>query len=258
MKKVLVLLSTLSLLLSILITPIDHTTAASKHTELLISAAASLQDSLEEVAKQYEKEHPEIKLTFNYGSSGTLQKQIEQGASADLFFSAGQKQMDALTKQDLITTSKTVLRNDLVLVIPADSKQTFTGVKQLTDASIKKIAIGQPESVPAGQYAKETLTARQLWDTLQGKLVYAKDVRQVLTYVETGNVEAGFVYKTDALTSKKVKIAINVSPDVHTPIVYPVGVIKDTKHNAEATAFYTYLQSKAASSVFTKYGFKQP
>ncbi|MBB3113242.1 molybdenum ABC transporter molybdate-binding protein [Paenibacillus phyllosphaerae] len=130
------------------------------------------------------------------------------------------------------------------------------GVKDLTDKEIKKVAIGQPESVPAGQYAKETLTARKVWDTLENKLVYAKDVRQVLTYVETGNVDAGFVYKTDALTSKKVKNAINVLPSVHAPTLYPAGVLKESEHAAEATAFYTYPQSKEANTVFKKYGFK--
>lgn len=114
--------------------------------------------------------------------------------------------MDALVRAGLIGSNKTILTNELVLVIPSDSNKTFTTVKQLTDKAVKKVAVGQPETVPAGQYAKETLTARKVWDTLQDKLVYAKDVRQVLTYVETGNVDAGFVYKTDALTSKKVKL----------------------------------------------------
>ncbi|MFB9327899.1 molybdate ABC transporter substrate-binding protein [Paenibacillus aurantiacus] len=228
---------------------------AAKKTELIISAAASLKDSLEELEKLYEKKHTDIDLTFNYGSSGTLQKQIEQGAPADVFFSAGQKQMDALVKQDLIKDSKNILNNDLVMVIPSDSKRAFTTVKELTAKDIKKVAVGQPESVPAGQYAKETLTARNVWDTLKDKLVYAKDVRQVLTYVETGNVDAGFVYKTDALTSDKVKIAINILPSVHAPIVYPAGVLKESEHAAEATEFYQYLQSQEADTVFKKYGF---
>ncbi|MBD3920613.1 molybdate ABC transporter substrate-binding protein [Paenibacillus sp. PR3] len=230
--------------------------AASGKTELIISAAASLQDSLEEIAKLYESDHKDIDLTFNYGSSGTLQKQIEQGAPADLFFSAGAKQMDALVKDKLISDHKTLLKNELVMVVPSDSKLTFNTVKQLTNKSIKKIAIGQPESVPAGQYAKETLTSRQVWDALKDKLVYAKDVRQVLTYVETGNVDAGFVYKTDALTSKKVRIALHIAPGVHTAIVYPAGVVKETKHAAEAKEFYSYLQSDKADAIFVKYGFK--
>lgn len=235
--------------------PLHPAAATPKKTELLISAAASLKDSLDAIEKQYEKAHPTINLVFNYGSSGTLQKQIEQGAPADLFFSAGKKQMDALVKQDLVDSSKNLLQNELVMIVPSDSKMKFTTVKELTNKSIKKIAIGQPESVPAGQYAKETLTARQVWDSLQKKIVFAKDVRQVLTYVETGNVEAGFVYKTDALISKKVKIAIEIIAGLHSPIVYPAGVVSESKHGAQAKAFYAYLQSAEASTIFMKYGF---
>lgn len=141
------------------------------------------------------------------------------------------------------------------MVIPSDSTRSFTTIKELADKNIKKIAIGQPESVPAGQYAKESLKTRQVWDALDKKLVYAKDVRQVLSYVETGNVDAGFVYKTDALTSKKVKIAINLLPGVHSPIIYPAGVVKESDHPTEAKAFYGYLQTKQADAIFLKYGF---
>ncbi|GMK40359.1 putative ABC transporter substrate-binding lipoprotein YvgL [Paenibacillus sp. CCS19] len=230
--------------------------AAIGKTELIISAAASLKDSLDEIEKLYEHDHKDINLTFNYGSSGTLQKQIEQGAPADVFFSAGQKQMDALVKAKLISDHKTLLKNELVMVVPSDAELTFNTVKQLTNKSIKKIAIGQPESVPAGQYAKETLTSLQMWDTLEDKFVYAKDVRQVLTYVETGNVDAGFVYRTDALTSKQLRIALPIASDLHTAIVYPAGVVKETKHAAEAKEFYSYLQSDKADAIFVKYGFK--
>ncbi|SEO33748.1 molybdate transport system substrate-binding protein [Paenibacillus sp. OV219] len=230
--------------------------AAPKKTELLVSAAASLKDSLAVIEKSYEASHPTIDLVFNLGASGTLQKQIEQGAPADLFISAGQKQMDALVKEKLISRSTTLLYNELVMVVPTNSHKAFTTVKQLTDKDIKNIAIGQPESVPAGQYAKDTLTTRKVWDSLQSKLIYAKDVRQVLTYVETGNVDAGFVYKTDALTSKKVKIALRIIPGVHKPIVYPAGIVAETKHAKEAADFYAYLQSNASDAVFAKYGFK--
>jgi molybdate transport system substrate-binding protein len=237
--------------------PDQQVEAASGKTELIISAAASLKDSLDEIEKLYEKQHTDIDLTLNYGSSGTLQKQIEQGAPADVFLSAGAKQLDALVKAKLIGDHKTLLKNELVMVVPTDSKLTFNTVRQLTGKSIKKIAIGQPESVPAGQYAKEMLTTRQVWDTLKDKYVYAKDVRQVLTYVETGNVDVGFVYKTDALTSDKVRIALHIASGLHSAIVYPAGVVKESKHAAEAKAFYTYLQSDKAGAVFEKYGFKR-
>ncbi|AIQ45273.1 molybdenum ABC transporter substrate-binding protein [Paenibacillus sp. FSL R7-0273] len=229
--------------------------AAVKKTEIIVSAAASLQDSLDKIAVQYEKQHPDIDLVFNYGASGTLQKQIEQGAPADLFFSAGDKQMKALVDGGLISENKQLLMNQLVLVVPSNSQTKITTITQLTDKAFKKVAVGQPESVPAGQYAQQSLTAKKVWDTLQSKLVFAKDVRQVLSYVETGNADAGFVYKTDALTSKKVKIALTVGGHVHKAINYPVGIVKESDHQAEAKAFYNYVQTKTAGSVFTSYGF---
>ncbi|MDQ0193983.1 molybdate ABC transporter substrate-binding protein [Paenibacillus wynnii] len=237
----------------------DNVEAASKKTEIIVSAAASLQDSLDKIAVQYEKQHPDIDLVFNYGASGTLQKQIEQGAPVDIFFSAGEKQMNVLVDGDLITDHKVLLKNQLVIVVPYDSKVKLTTITQLTDdKAFKKVAVGQPESVPAGQYAQQSLTAKKVWDMLQSKLVFAKDVRQVLTYVETGNTDAGFVYKTDALTSKKVRIALTVGAHVHKAINYPAGIVKDSGHQVEAKAFYKFLQSKEALDVFTSYGFLLP
>lgn len=232
--------------------------ATTKKTEVIVSAAASLQEGLDQIAHLYEKQHPTIDLVFNYAASGTLQKQIEQGAPVDLFFSAGDKQMNALVDSGLISDRKTLLRNQLVVVVPANSKTTLTTISQLTDKSFKKVAVGQPESVPAGQYAQESLTAKNVWDTLQSKLIFAKDVRQVLSYVETGNVDAGIVYKTDALSSKKVKIALTVGPHMHKAINYPVGIVKNSKNQEAAVEFYNYLQSKEASDLFTNYGFLLP
>lgn len=230
--------------------------AAKKKTQIIVSAAASLQDSLDKIAALYEKQHPEIDLVFNYGASGTLQKQIEQGAPVDLFFSAGDKQMAALVNQGLISGHKELLKNELVLIVPATSKAKITSIAQLTDKMFKRIAVGQPESVPAGQYAQQSLTAAKVWAALQSKLVFAKDVRQVLSYVETGNADAGFAYKTDALTSKKVKIALTAGAQSHKAINYPVGIIKDAEHFSEAKAFYNFVQTKASSDVFTGYGFQ--
>jgi molybdate transport system substrate-binding protein len=248
----------MALLLSTITGPSNRAGAASPKTELLVSAAASLKDSLDQIEIKYEKLHPDIDLQFNLGSSGTLQKQIEQGAPADLFLSAGTKQMDALIEGKLVSKSTMLLKNDLVLIVPSDSKKTFKSVSELTDKSIKNIAIGQPESVPAGQYAKETLTVRKVWEPLQDKLVFAKDVRQVLTYVETGNVDAGFVYRTDALISNKVKIVLKVHSMAHKPIDYPAAVLKESKHPKQAEDFYAYLQTAESKAVFVKFGFKLP
>ncbi|WNS41259.1 molybdate ABC transporter substrate-binding protein [Paenibacillus sp. MMS20-IR301] len=255
-KKLSVVITAALLALGLTAAPADQAQAAAKKTEIIISAAASLQDSLDKIAVTYEKQHPEIDLVFNYGASGTLQKQIEQGAPADLFFSAGDKQMTALVDGGLISSNTELLKNQLVLVVPSDSKTSISTITQLTDKAFKKVAVGQPESVPAGQYAQQSLTAKNVWDTLQSKLVFAKDVRQVLSYVETGNADAGFVYKTDALTSKKVKIALTVGGHVHKAINYPVGIIKESSHQTEAKAFYDYVQTSAASTVFTSYGFQ--
>lgn len=231
---------------------------ASKKTELIVSAAVSLQNSLRDLEADFEQSHTDIDLIFNFGSSGTLQQQIKQGASADVFLSAGKQQMEALISSKIVGTSKNVLKNRLVIVVPAGVAQQWTRIEQLVGNDIRKIAVGQPDSVPAGIYAKQALTFSKVWDRLQEKLVYAKDVRQVLTYVETGNADAGFVYRTDAMNSNKVKVAIEVPPDSHEAIIYPAGLITESKHPKEAQTFYDYLTSPSAMDIFRKHGFEQP
>lgn len=228
--------------------------------ELVVSAAASLTDSLKEVQADFELHNPDIKLTFNLGASGTLQQQIEQGALSDVFISAGNKQMAALLEKGLIDGKwqSNLLTNELVVVVPADGGVSLASLEQLAEPAVKKLAVGQPESVPAGAYAKEALTYQKLWDAVQAKIVYAKDVRQVLSYVETGNTEAGIVYKTDALASTKAKVAFTIDPKSYSAIEYPIGLVKASKHPEEAKRLYTYLQSEAASAVFVKYGFRLP
>ncbi|NEN80934.1 molybdate ABC transporter substrate-binding protein [Paenibacillus elgii] len=234
--------------------------APAEKVELTISAAASLTDALKEIQTAYESKNAGIKLNFNFGASGALQQQIEQGAPADVFLSAAAKNMKALVDKQLVDAAqqKNLLVNELVVVVPEGGQAQVGTVVDLAKPEVKHVAIGEPESVPAGGYAKEALTNAKQWDALQPKLVMAKDVRQVLTYVESGNAEAGFVYKTDALTSKKVKIAFNVDPKTYKPVEYPAGIVKATKHTKEAEAFYTYLQSKEATDVFAKYGFTVP
>ncbi|UUZ82780.1 molybdate ABC transporter substrate-binding protein [Paenibacillus sp. P26] len=225
--------------------------------ELTVSAAASMTDALKDIQKAYETKNPNIKLNFNFGASGALQQQIEQGAPADLFLSAAVKNMKALVDKQLIDTNqqKKPLTNELVAVVASDGKMAIGRMEDLSQADVKKIAVGIPESVPAGGYAKEALTNVKLWDALQPKLVQAKDVRQVLQYVETGNADVGFVYKTDALTSSKVKVAFAVDSKTYTPVEYPIGIVKATKHSKEAADFYAYLQSRPALDVFVQYGF---
>ena len=228
-----------------------------KSVELTISAAASLQDSLEEIKEAYEKEHTNITIHYNFGGSGALQQQILQGAPVDLFLSAAEDKFDALIEKGFIDQKQKInlLANELVLIVPKTNEkhiQSFEDVKLS-----EKIALGTPETVPAGQYGLETLNNMQLWEEVKSKVVYTKDVRQVLTYTETENVDAGIVYKTDALTSDKVEVVATANDDTHTPIIYPVGIVKDSKSVEAAEDFYDFLQSEEAMEVFVEYGFKQ-
>lgn len=232
-----------------------QTQQADDKVELTVSAAVSLQDALNDIKKSFEKENANVEVHYNFGASGALQQQISQGAPVDLFFSAAEDKFDKLVEEDLIEEKNGIdlVGNDLVLVVPKDSDKGIKSIEDLTKST--KISIGTPESVPAGQYAKQTLEKLNLWKEIEGKLVYAKDVRQVLTYVETGNVDAGLVYKTDALSSEKVEIVAVADKEVHDPIIYPVGVIKESSHPKEAQLFYEYLQNKDSKKVFEKYGF---
>ncbi|GGN52516.1 molybdate ABC transporter substrate-binding protein [Oceanobacillus indicireducens] len=229
---------------------------AAENAALTISAAVSLKEALDTIQADFQEEHPEIALTFNYGASGSLQQQISQGAPVDLFFSAAEDKFANLLEEGLIAGEDRVdlLGNELVLITPKED-QSVRGLEDLTKGEISNISIGTPESVPAGKYAKEALEEMDLWDKLESKVVFAKDVRQVLSYVETGNVEAGLVYQTDALTSEKIDIVASVDAQTHTPIIYPVGVIKGSAQYEMAKVFLDYLQSDEALKVFEEYGF---
>ncbi|MHA0855425.1 molybdate ABC transporter substrate-binding protein [Paenibacillus sp. CMAA1364] len=245
------------LVLSVSMLGCNSSFSTSKEVELTISAAASLTNALTEIQTAYESEHSHVKLNFNFGASGALKQQIEQGAPVDLFLSAAKKVMNELVEGQWIAEDQqfNVLTNEMVVIVPEDSPLKIESSIDLMNDGVQKIAIGIPESVPAGNYAKEALTNDQLWDQLQPRLVQAKDVRQVLNYVETGNADIGFVYKTDALSSSKMKIAYVVDPTTYTTAYYPFGIVKATKHPKEATDLLTYLQSDEALNVFKKYGF---
>jgi len=225
--------------------------------ELTISAAASLTDGLAQIEKDYKAVKPGIKLIFNYGASGTLQQQIEQGAPVDLFISAGKAQMDALETKKLIVseTRADLLGNELVLIV-GKNNTSITSVQDLIRPQVSKVSIGTPEIAPAGKYSQEALTALNLWNPLQTKLVPAKDVRQVLTYVETGNVDAGLVYLSDSKGSDKVKVAAVIPGNSHKPIVYPAAVLSDSKNKEAAEDFLHYLEGPQAQQVFAEYGFR--
>ncbi|GGB56392.1 molybdate ABC transporter substrate-binding protein [Virgibacillus dakarensis] len=234
----------------------DQSSDSKEKVELTISAAASLKDAMAEIQDTYRQEHPEVTLRFNFAGSGSLMQQISKGAPVDLFFSAAEDKFDRLVEEGKIEKEDGVdlLGNSLVLVVP-DEEESVSSFDDLTNTNINKMAIGTPESVPAGKYAKESLKKLGIWKDVESKMVYAKDVRQVLSYVETGNVAAGMVYKTDAVLSDKVKITATAEPETHTPIIYPVGIVKNTEHYDAAKDFYQYLQRDQALKVFEKYGF---
>lgn len=223
---------------------------------LTISAAASLKDAMGEIKQLYSSDKPNVTLTINFGASGSLQQQIEQGAPADIFMSAATKQMDALKQKGLLIddTVKNLLVNEVVLVTPKDSV-LVKSFNDLTNDKVKKIAVGEPKSVPAGQYGEEVLTNLKIMDKVKAKEIYAKDVKEVLAWVETGNVDAGIVYSTDAKVSTKVQIAANAPENSHKAIIYPAAVIKSSKNADAAKDFLNYLSGDKAKAVFEKYGF---
>jgi len=219
-----------------------------------ISAAASLTDAMDEIAEKFMEEYPEVQVDYNFGGSGALSQQIVQGAPADLFLSASEEHFQAAVDEGFIDeeNSTDLLRNELVLITP-QGNDAVTSFEGLSEA--EQIAMGTPESVPAGAYGAEALESMRLMENLEGAFVYAEDVRAVLTYVETGNVDAGLVYRTDAETSDKVEIIETAPDDTHAPIVYPAGMIKDSQNPEAAEKFYDYLQSEEALEVFKDYGF---
>ena len=232
---------------------------AVKQAPVTVSAAISLKDALDQLGREYERDHAGAKISFNYGGSGTLRHQIEQGAPVDLFFSAAQTQMDALQTAGLILndTRHNIVANDLVLIAPSDTDNIHT-FQDLAKSMVKTVAIGELATVPAGMYAQQTLEHLGLWDAVQKKAVYAKDVRQVVTFVATGNADAGLVYRTDAQTSPKVRTIFTAPPNTHDPIVYPAAVLKNSKAPDAAREFLEFLETPHALQIFKTYGFNDP
>jgi molybdate transport system substrate-binding protein len=236
--------------------------AAQQSDSITVSAAISLKDALDELGPIFQiQQHRQnggsgTAVTYNYGGSGTLARQIEQGAPVDVFFSAAEKQMDELAAQGLIVadTRHDLVGNALVLIAPAQAA-TPHSFQDLTNPAVKALALGETSTVPAGMYARQTLEHLGLFAALEKKVVYAKDVRAVLTYVETGNADAGLVYQTDANTSTKVRVVAVAPADSHDPILYPAAVLRNSKNKPAAHAFLEFLQGPDARAVFQKYGF---
>jgi molybdate transport system substrate-binding protein len=224
--------------------------------EIRVFAAASLTDVLKEIAATYEKGSGE-KVIFNFAGSNFLARQIEAGAPADIFFSADEAQMDVLQKKRLIVaeTRRNRLSNSLVIVVASDSDLEIKSAQELGSSAVKRLALADPAGVPAGIYAKQYLQKQNLWSALSRKIVPTENVRGALMAVESGNVEAAIVYKTDAAISKRTKVAFEVpladAPAIH----YPVALLTDAKDRAAAKRLWAHLFSPNATSLFEKHGF---
>ncbi|HRO58858.1 MAG TPA: molybdate ABC transporter substrate-binding protein [Burkholderiaceae bacterium] len=227
--------------------------------ELTVSAAASLTNAFQEIASAFETQHPEHKVVLNFGASGALLQQIAKGAPADVFASADQETMDRAQQQSLIETDarRDFAANSLVLIVPAEGNKAPATLDELTRAPYERIAIGQPASVPVGRYTKAALEKQGLWPAIEARMIGAQNVRQVLDYVARAEVDAGFVYATDAaLMADKVKVAMTVP--VTTSVRYPIAPIAGSANAAAAKDFVAFVLSGPAQAVLAKYGFGKP
>jgi molybdate transport system substrate-binding protein len=220
---------------------------------LTVSAAASMTDAMKEISKEYQKLHPEVSLSFNFGSSGVLKQQIKQGAPVDVFMAADEKHVEALIEEGSIKKEdfKKLVSNELMLVAsPSHKVKTLREIQRL-----QRISIGTPETVPAGRYAKEVLENEHMWEELKSKMIFAKDVKHVLSLVESGNVDAGFVYKSDLVSIKKELETVPIDHHLYSKILYSGGVIKHSFQYEEAKRFLEFLTTDAARHIFRKHGF---
>lgn len=237
-------------------TEIETGTEAAEDTTIMIAAAASLEACLtRQLIPLFEEKNPRIKVIGTYDSSGKLQTQIEEGAEADVFISAALKQMDALKEQGLVEEKEIVnlLVNKIVLIVPAGSEKGYHSFDDIVKA--EQIAVGDPESVPAGEYAKEALTALGLWEEVSKKSSFGTNVTEVLNWVAEGSADAGIVYATDAARTDKVKVVSEAPPNSVKNPVYPVGVVKASTHQEAGKRFVDFLQTEEALSIFTENGF---
>lgn len=226
-------------------------------TTLIVSAASSLQDALEAITPQFSITHPSITIQYNFGASGALQQQIQQGAPADIFFSAASQQMDALAEAEMILpgSRQNIVANELVLIAPLETEIAIADFAELRDIDIQRFAVGEFRSVPAGQYAKQVLEALDLLSALQSKFIFGNNVRAVLSAVESGNADLGMVYATDAALSKRVTILATAPANSHAPIHYPIAIVKETATPEAAQTFIDFLTTEAAQQTFADFGF---
>lgn len=223
--------------------------------EITVSIAASLQQPMDKIKDEFKKETG-IEVNYNSGGSGTLKKQISEGADTDLFLSASTKYTDELVNEGLVNKDdvKGLLTNSLVVIGNKDNEKKLDNLDQLKNTN-GKIGVGEVSTVPAGQYTKQTLDNLKLWDSLKDKFIYAKSVTNVLKYVESGDVNYGFVYKTDAMNLKNSKVVYEVPNDYHQSIDYSLCLIKNSKNQKQSKKFYDFLSSDKSKKIFKEYGF---
>jgi molybdate transport system substrate-binding protein len=227
--------------------------------QLTVSAAASLTDAFKAIGATFERERPGVTVRFNFAASGVLIQQIAQGAPVDVFASADQETMDRGVRDKLVdaATRRDFAANTVVLVTPAQGGATIAALADLAKPAVRRIAVGKTTTVPVGRYTKQALAAAKLWETLEPKFVQADSARQVLDYVARGEVEAGFVYRTDAaMMADKVKVALVAGG--HAPVSYPVAVVAESRHKALAQDFVALLASPAGQQVLARFGFGRP
>jgi molybdate transport system substrate-binding protein len=218
---------------------------------LTVSVAASLRPAMSAVMAHYSGG----KVDFNYGGSGALARQIASGAPVDIFVAAGPKPMDDLSAKALLLpgTRRDLLRNTVVLIA---SSPAVTSWNSLADAAVRQIALGDPESAPAGDYGRQVLRSLGLWDRVQPKLIFDQDVRQVLSHVATGNADAGIVYATDAKSEPHVRAVADAPPNTHDPVVYPIAILKSARDEHAARALAAFLAGPEACAIFESFGFR--
>lgn len=245
----------LSLIITIMFTPARSSAAQ----ELIVSAAASLTDAFSDIEPAFEKLHPGVDVIFNFASSGALYRQIEQGAPVDVFASANPKWMEKAVEKEFVNKSDAVVfaRNSLVLAVPSENPSIIKGVADLTGPNAGTIGIGTPETVPAGQYAKQALTSMGIFDGLERKMIYGESVRQVLDYLSRGEVDCGFVYGTDAVKAGVSVLIIEEIP-LEKPVSYPIGVARGSHDRRLAKAFVDFVQSETGIALLEARGFKRP
>lgn len=241
------------------VTPVTEEAPVSEQESetITVSAAASLTEAFTDMESRFETENPGVDVNFNFAGSGNLRTQIEEGAPVDVFASADEKNMNILAGEQLIdnSTRKDFAQNSLVLIVPATSDLNITGIEDLVNPEVEKIAVGNPDTVPVGNYTRNSLTEADLLNKTENKFVLAEDVKQVLTYVERGEVDAGFVYMTDAKTAEPGKIKIVSNVTVSTPISYPIAVVSASENKENAQEFVDFVTGEEGQEILEEYGF---